>query len=429
MQLGIVLLILVFVCLFLGVPVYLTLGAVGTLGLLLMHSNPLLVIPQSIYTGIGFFPLLAIPFFILAGELMNKAGITARLIRFSNMLIGRAPASLANSNILASMFFGGITGSAQADTSAIGSVMIPVMVKEGYSPEFSAAVTAASSTCGPIIPPSILMVIYCVTVGGSIGAMFVGGIVPGILIGFGLILMVLILDRKYRFPRRTDTIPFREKVRITVDAFWPLGMPLIIVGGILGGVFTPTEAGATAVIYSLIVGFFVLKTLTVKDLIPLLRNTVLLTSAVLMIISCARVLSWVLTVVQVQIHVGELIRSISTSPFIFLVLVNVLLLFMGTFMDGSASVIILAPILAPIAAQFGINPIHFGLIVVLNLIIGQGTPPLGLCLFIACGIARCPVEKGALAILPLILAEVVVLLVVTYIPELVLFIPRMFGYI
>jgi C4-dicarboxylate transporter DctM subunit len=429
LNLGIILLVLVFVFLLLGIPVFISLGAAGTIGLLLMHRNPLLVIPQSIYTGIGFFPLLAIPFFIFAGELMNKGGITDRLIRFSNMLIGRAPASLANSNIVASIFFGGITGSAQADTSAIGSVMIPVMIKEGYTPEFSAAVTAASSTCGPIIPPSILMVIYCVTVGGSIGALFMGGIIPGVMIGVGLIFMVLILDRKHKFPRRKETIPIREKIRITLDALWPLGMPLIIVGGILGGVFTPTEAGATAVIYSLIIGFFVLRTLKLRDLIPLLRNTMLLTSAVLMIISCARILSWVLTVMQVQLYIGELIRSLSASPWIFLMLVNILLLIMGTFMDGSASVIILAPILAPIAAMFGINPVHFGLVVVLNLIIGQGTPPLGLCLFIACGIARCPVEKGALAILPLILAEVVILVLITYIPDLVLFIPRMFGYV
>jgi tripartite ATP-independent transporter DctM subunit len=429
MLLGMSLFVLVFALMIMGVPVYIALGAAGTVGLLMLKGNPLLVVPQSLYAGIGFFPLLAIPFFILAGELMNRGGITDRLISFSRMLIGKAPASLANSNILASMFFGGVTGSAQADTSAIGGVLIPAMVKEGYSPEFSVAVTASSSTCGPIIPPSIMMVIYCVTVGGSVGTMFVGGIIPGILIGLGLICVVLIMDRKYHFPRLLESMPVKEKLRVTVEAIWPLGMPLIIVGGILGGVVTPTEAGALAVLYSLIVGFWIMKTLSLKDLVSMLKNTALLTSTVLMIISCARILGWVLTAVQIQVYLGELFKAISDSPYIFLFLVNILLLIMGTFMDGGASVIILAPILTPIAISLGINPIHFGLLMVLNLVIGCGTPPLGLCLFIACGIAKIPVEKGAKAIMPFLVAEIVVLFLVTYIPEIVLFIPRALGYL
>ena len=319
----------------------------------MLNGSPLIVIPQSIYTGVGFFPLLAIPFFVLAGELMNKGGITDRLVNFAQMLIGKTPASLANSNVLACMFFGGVTGSAQADTSAIGGVMIPAMIKAGYKPEFSAALTAAASTCGPIIPPSIMMVLYCVSVGGSIGAMFMGGFVPGIMIAVGLIIAVLILDRKHKFPRRLEDLSLKEKFKITMAAIWPLGMPVIIIGGILGGVFTPTEAGATAVLYSIIVGFFILKTLKVSDLIPMLRNTVLLTSSVLMIISCAKILGWVFSAVQVQVYIGEYFRSISNSPIVFLLLVNILLLIVGTFMDGGASLIILAPILAPIAVFVG----------------------------------------------------------------------------
>jgi tripartite ATP-independent transporter DctM subunit len=429
MVIGLSLFVLIFVLMLLGVPIYLSLGAAGTVGLFMLQNNPLLVIPQSLYTQIGFFPLLAIPFFILAGELMNKGGITDRLIDFARMLIGKTPASLANANVIACMFFGGVTGSAQADTSAIGGVMIPAMIKDGYTPEFSAALTAAASTCGPIVPPSIMMVIYCVTVGGSVGTMFMAGIVPGVLIALGLIVAVLIMDRKYHFPRLLENIPTREKIRITVQALWPLGMPVIIVGGIIGGIVTPTEAGAMAVVYALIVGLLILRTLHLRDLIPMLKSTAFLSSTILMIISCAKILGWVLTEVQVQIYLGQLFQALSgNSTIIFLMLVNILLLIMGTFMDGGVSIIILAPILAPIAASLGINPIHFGLIMVLNLVIGCGTPPLGLCLFIGCGIAKIPVDRGARAIVPFLVAEVAVLLLVTYVPQTVLFIPKLLGY-
>jgi len=434
MLVGLLLILILFILIFIGVPVYVSLGATGTIGLITIalgpgFGNPLIVIPQSIYTGIGFFPLLAIPLFIFAGEIMNRTGITDRLIRFSVLLIGRMPASLANANIVASMFFGGITGSAQADTSAIGGILIPAMEKEGYSKEISVAITASSSTVGPIIPPSIMMVIYGVTVGTSIGALFIGGLLPGILIGLSLIAAVLILDRKHKFPRRTEAIPFKEKIIITKEALWPLGMPLIIVGGILGGVVTPTEAGALAVLYSLIVGFFVIRSLKFRDVPQMLRHTATLTAAVMMIISCAKILSYVLTVYQLPVLLGNFFQTITESPIIFLLLVNILSLVIGTFMDGGASVIIMAPILTPIAISFGIDPTHFGVIMVLNLIIGCGTPPLGLCLFIACGIGKLPVEKGSKAILPFIGAEIVVLLIVTYVPWFVLVLPRYYGFV
>ncbi len=430
---GLLLILLLFVLIMIGVPVYISLGVAGTVGLAVISmgqtfGNPFIAIPQSIYSGIGFFPLLAIPLFIFAGEIMNRSGITDRLVRFSVMLIGRMPASLANANIVASMFFGGITGSAQADTSAIGGVLIPAMEKEGYSKEISVAVTASSSTVGPIIPPSIMMVIYGVSVGTSIGALFIAGLVPGILIGLALIATVLILDRKHKFPRRTGSLPFSEKAAITRDAFWPLGMPLIIVGGILGGVVTPTEAGALAVLYALIFGYLIERSLKVADMPVMLKHTAMLTAAVMMIISCAKILSYVLTIFQLPMMLGSFFQTVSENPIIFLLLVNILLLVIGTFMDGGASVIIMAPILTPIAVSYGIDPIHFGVIMVLNLIIGCGTPPLGLCLFIACGIAKLPVEKGAKAILPFIAAEIFILFLVTYIPWLAMALPRYFGF-
>ncbi len=431
---GLGLIALLFVLIMINVPVYVSLGVAGTTGLAIIamgpgFGDPFIAIPQSLYSGIGFFPLLAIPLFILAGEIMNRSGITDKLVRFSVMLIGRMPASLANANILASMFFGGITGSAQADTSAVGGVLIPAMVKEGYSKEIAVAVTASSSTVGPIIPPSIMMVIYGVSVGTSVGALFIAGVIPGILIGLSLIGTVLVLDRKHKFPRRTASIPLAEKLTITREAIWPLMMPGIIVGGILGGVVTPTEAGALAALYALLFGYVIQRSLRLSELPQMLLHTATLTAAVMMIISCAKILSYTLTVFQLPNLLGAFFQTFSENPIIFLLLVNLLLLVIGTFMDGGASVIILAPILTPIAISYGIDPVHFGVIMVLNLIIGCGTPPLGLCLFIACGIAKIPVERGAIAILPFIAAEIAVLMLVTYIPWLALALPHYFEFV
>lgn len=429
MSLGLILLALIFAAMLIGIPIYLALGTVGAIGLLMLHGNPLLVIPQSIFAGAGYFPLLAIPFFIFAGELMNKGGITERLIGLSRLLIGRLPASMANSAVLGCMFFGGVTGSAQADTSAIGGLLIPAMKKEGYRADWSAALIAAASTCGPIIPPSIMMVVYCVTVGESIGAMFMGGFLPGIMIAGGLIITVLLQNIRQKFPRRNEKVGFRDGVNIIVQAIIPLVMPLIIIGGILGGIFTPTEAGAIAVVYSLFIGFFVLKTLKISDIYPMLKHTALVSATLIMIISCAKILGWVFAAAQVQVYIGQLFLSISNSPAVYLLLVNLLLLVVGMFMDGSAAVIILAPILTPIALSLGINGVHFGLIMVLNLIIGAGTPPLGVCVFIASSIAKVPIDKTFKQIMPFLAAEIATLLIVTYIPEIVLFIPRALGYL
>ncbi len=427
------LVVLVFVLILVGIPIYVSLGLAGVISLLTLAGGfsgnvAWLVVPQSIYNGIGYSPLLAIPFYILAGEIMNRGQITERLINFSLLLIGRMPASLAQANIVASMFFGGITGSAQADTSAIGGILIPAMVKDGYTPETAVGVTASSSTCGPIIPPSIMMVVFAIAVNASIGALFMGGIIPGLMIGFSLMITVGILNKRHNFPKRTFTYTREEKIDIILKGLPPLGMPLIIVGGIMLGVVTATEAGAVAVIYSLIVSMVFLKTVRVKDLFPMMLHTATLSAVVLMIISCAKIFAYGLTALQMSRILSELILSITTNKYVFLLLVNILLLIMGMFMDGSAAVIILAPIFTPIAATMGISVIHFGIIMVLNLVIGAGTPPVGACLFIACKIANISVERGSRGILPYILAEVIVLFLVTYIPFLVTYIPSMLGY-
>lgn len=429
----VLLIVLIFALILCGIPVYLSMALTGITSLVVLAvttGTPLatLVVPQSLFNGMGNLPLLAIPFYVLAGEIMNRGGITQRLIKFALLLIGRMPASLAQANILSSMFFGGITGSAQADTSCIGGILIPAMVNEGYTPEEAVGVTASSSTCGPIIPPSITMVIFSTAVGCSIGAMFMGGVLPGILIGLGLMVMVAIRDHKYHFPRRTEKLS-KEEIRTTViEGIVPLGLPLIIVGGIMSGICTATEAGVAAVVYSLIASLFVTKTIKITDIWSMLMSTATMSGSILMIIACARIFSYGLSTLQMSTIVTNMMLSITTNRYVFLLLVNIVLLIMGMFMDGGAACLILAPILVPIAQSMGISTIHFGVVMVLNLIIGCGTPPLGVCMFIGCKIANISVERGTKGIMPYILAEICVLMLVTYVPFISEFLPTVLGY-
>lgn len=428
-----ILIILTFVFIIIGIPIYISLMFTGLLSLAALASStatPLatLVIPQSIFNGIGSLPLLAIPFFMLAGEIMNRGKITEKLIKFAMLLIGRLPASLGLSSIVASMFFGGITGSAQASTSCMGGILIPAMKKEGYPTKEAVGLIAAASTCGPIIPPSIIMVVFATAVGCSVGAMFMGGLVPGILVGLVLMMVLLVRNYIYHFPKHDEKLSKNEVIKIALDGIIPLGMPIIIVGGIMGGVCTPTEAGAVAVVYSLLVSLFVSRTLKIRDIWSLLLATVNSAAPLLLIIACARVFSYGLTALQMPVIVNNLILSLTDNKYVFLLLVNILLLVMGMFMDGGASVIILAPILTPIAVALGISTIHFGIIMALNLTIGNITPPLGYCLFIGSRIGEINVEEGIKGTIPYLIAEIVALLMITYIPALVTFVPLMLKY-
>ena len=427
------LVILTFIFIIAGIPIYISLMFTGLLSLVALASStatPLatLVIPQSIFNGIGSLPLLAIPFFMLAGEIMNRGKITEKLIRFEMLLIGRRPASLGLSSIVASMFFGGITGSAQASTSCMGGILIPAMKEEGYPTKEAVGIIAAASTCGPIIPPSIIMVVFATAVGCSVGAMFMGGLIPGILVGLILMIVLLVRNHMYHFPKHDERLSRNEVVKVALDGIIPLGMPVIIVGGIMGGVCTPTEAGAIAVVYSLLVSLFVSRTLRLRDIWSLLLATVNSAAPLLLIIACARIFSYGLTALQMPVIVNDLILSLTSNKYVFLMLVNILLLIMGMFMDGGASVIILAPILAPVAAALGISTIHFGVIMALNLTIGNITPPLGYCLFIGSRIGDITVEEGIKGIIPYLIAEIAALLLITYIPSLVTYVPVMLGY-
>ncbi len=396
------------VSLFLGVPVALCLAFTTVAGLL-THDTSLLVLVQRGFQGFNSFSLLAVPFFVLAGDLMNKCGITQRLIDFSYMLVGRIPGGLAHSNIAASMFLGGISGSAVADAAAIGSIMVPGMIRNGYTPGFSAAVTAAASTMGPIIPPSILMVIMGVTTGMSIGGLFMAGIVPGLLLGLAMMAYSYFVAIRENYPRDPNPFTARRFFRELWKALPALMAPTIIMGGIMFGVCQ--------------------RTLHLRDLLEVLGSSVLTTAVLLLIIGTANAFAWLLAAEQIPNQLAELIQSVTSNKLIILLLLNILLLFVGMFMEGGAAIIILAPTLLNVATQVGIEPLHFGMIMVLNMAVGLLTPPLGVCLFVICGVTKLDLAYVIRAVLPFIAVEIGVLLLVTYVPAVCLAIPRMLGYL
>jgi len=414
--------------LFLGMPIAFVLGITGAL-LILVIDVPLTVLPNRMWSQLATFPFLAVPFFILAGEIMNEAGITQRLVSFANLLVGRVRGGLGHVNIVSSMLFAGITGSAIGDTAALGSIMIPAMEKEGYDKDFSVAVTAASSIIGPIIPPSLLMIILGVAAEESIGTLFVAGYVPGLLVGLSLMALTYwyAIRRNYSF--RSERMRLGEAAKITKDAIVPLLMPIIIIGGILGGVFTATEAAAVACVYALVVGFFITRTLALKRLPILFVRSALLTAALHLIVSLSGISGFAITVLQLAQKLTMIVTQISSDPMVVLMMLNILLLVVGMFIEPTVSIIILVPILFPLIKSLGIHPIHFGLVMLINLTIGVATPPLGLVLFTACSVGKISLERLVKAIIPFLLVELAVLALVTYIPSLTLTIPRLLGLI
>ncbi|MFQ5912923.1 MAG: TRAP transporter large permease [Nitrospinota bacterium] len=412
-----------------GVPIVFSIGLAAVAAIVVISPGvPWILIPNSMFNGMDSFPLMAVPFFVLAGELMNQGGITLRLVRFASALVGHIRAGLAHANIVASMLFAGITGSALADTAAIGSILIPAMKEEGYEADFSAAVTASSSLIGPIIPPSITMVIFGVTASVSIGGLFLAGFVPGVLIGFGLMGMAYFLARRRGYAGQARRASAGEALRRLKDALLALLMPAIILGGIFGGVMTPTESAAVAVFYALMVGMFVFREIRVRDLGPIFLRSGLVTAFIMIIVGVARIFSDLLSGEQIPQHLSEAILSVTQSPWLILLLINVFLLFVGCVMDTTAAIIILVPVLLPVAQRIGVDPLAFGIIMSINLIIGLATPPLGVCLFVASKIAKIPVERLVVAIWPFLLVEVGVLFLITYVPGLAMAVPRFFGY-
>jgi len=407
-----------------GIPIALVVGLTSLATIVIQGIIPLNAIPQYMFMGLDSFPLLAIPFFILAGELMGMSGISRKLIDFCMVLFGRMPGALAIVNVGVSVFFAGITGAAVADTAAIGSILIPEMKKEGYGAAYSAAVTAISSCIGPIIPPSIILVVYGIAANVSIAKLLLAGILPGIVLGICQGILAYYHALKYKYPRRTEKFSIKKLLVAFFKALPALVMPLIIVGGIMGGVTTATEAAAIAVAYSLIVGF-VNKSIKLTNLPGIIFRSSITVSVVLMVIATAKLFSIVIVMNQIPPMLTNIFLSISSNKIVMLLMINILLLIVGCFMEISAACIILAPILLPIVTTLGVDPVHFGIIMCVNLAIGLATPPVGPTLYVACRIAKVSLSEITRAIIPYIGVSVVALLIITYIPGISLLIPNM----
>ena len=413
-------------CIALRMPIAFSLGF-SSFVYIAASDIPLSIIPERMFSGIDSFVILCVPGFILAGNLMNVGGITDRIIHFCMALVGHIRGGLGVANVGASMVFAGISGTAISDTVSIGSVMIPAMVKRGYDSEFSAAVTASSSTIGPIIPPSLPMVIAGTVTGLSVSRLFVAGIIPGLLLGFGLGIVSYFISVKRQHPKE-ERLPLREVIRSFFGAFWAILMTVIIIGGIIGGFFTPTEAAMVAVFYAIIIGFFVYRELKLHMLPKIFYDSAVTTASLMVLVGFANVFAWILTSEEIPVMITTAMLDLSSNPAVYILLVNLLLVFVGMFMETIAALMILMPILLKPAISLGIDPIQFSIMCVLNLVIGLTTPPVGVCLFVASSIARISIGRLAVALLPFIAVSLVVLILVSYVPQVTLWLPSLvFG--
>ena len=425
----VVLVVSFFFLLTVGVPIAYSIGVAGVLTMLVhIDSLPALTTyALRMASGLDSFALLAIPFFILAGNIMNSGGIALRLIDFAKVLVGRLPGGLAVVNVVANMLFGAISGSAAAAASAIGSIMTPEMRKAGYDPHFSAAVNISSATTGMTIPPSNVLIVYSLASGGvSVSALFMAGYLPGILTGIALMIVAALFAAKAGYPVG-ERVPFKEAIRCFFRAVPSLMLLVMVIGGILAGWFTATEASAIAVLYALLLSFFY-KELTWKELPEVLLRSARTTAIVLLLVATCTGLSWIMSYENIPQTVSRLLLAISDNPVVIVLLINVILLAVGIFMDMTPAVLIFTPIFLPIATQqLGMDPVHFGIMMVLNLCVGLCTPPVGSVLFIGCSVAGVRIDQVIRPLVPLFVAMVVVLLMVAFLPDLSLLIPRLFG--
>ena len=404
----------------LSVPIAVSIGLASTIGITFFSNLPLLLIPQRMFVGLDSFPLMAVPFFILAGNIMGLGGVSERLVEFAKSMIGGIRGGLAAVCVLTCMLFAAVSGSSVATVFAIGSILIPAMVKRGYPVSLAASIQASSAELGVIIPPSVPLILYGVSTETSITQLFIAGFGPGILIGSSLVILVLIWSRLKGYGNekpedKGDFIPAFKR------AFLALLMPIIIIGGIYGGIFTPTEASAVAVFYGLFVGMFVYKKIKFSDLPDILRRSVVSTATVMLIISAAALFSFLISRTGLPNAIGEWASATFESKVTLLLAINALLFFVGMFVETASAILVLAPILAPIAVAYGVDPVHFGIIVVVNLALGMFTPPLGVNLFAACQVAKIPVESIIKPLLPPVLTVMACLLMITFIPDISLF--------
>jgi tripartite ATP-independent transporter DctM subunit len=425
-------LVLITVFLFLlmiGVPVAFSIGisAVCTMLVSIQTMPALTTAAQRLATGLDSFALLAIPFFILAGQIMNRGGIARRLIDFAKSLVGVLPGGLAHVNVMAAMLFGAISGSAVAAATAVGGVMVPNMEKEGYDKPFAVAVNITSATTGLIIPPSNILIVYSLASGGaSIAALFLAGYLPGIVVGLSLMIVAAVVAYRRGYPT-AEKMHLRATFRQFLIAIPSLFMLVLVIGGIVAGIFTATEASAVAVVYALVLAA-VYGEIGIKQLPNILLETAATTAIVMLLIGTSMGLSWVMSFENIPQTVASTLIGLSTNPIVILLIINLILLFVGTFMDMTPAVLIFTPIFLPIVVELGMDPVHFGIVMVLNLCVGLCTPPVGSVLFVGCGIANISITQVIKPLLPLFIAMIVSLMIVTYVPELSLWLPRLFGF-
>lgn len=420
-----------FLLLAIGVPISFAIGVSSLLTIMLAipFDAAIAVISQKMASGLDSFSLLAIPFFILAGNIMNRGGIALRLIEFAKVLGGRLPGSLAHVNVLANMMFGSISGSAVAAAAAVGGTMAPLQKKEGYDPTFSAAVNITSSPTGLLIPPSNTFIVYSLISGGtSIGALFLAGYIPGILMGLGIMLIAYFIAKKNKYPVSPKPT-LKEVTTKTLDALPSLGLVVVIIGGIIGGIFTATEASAIAVVYTLILSVCIYREISLKELPSVILDAMITTSIVLLLIGASMGMSWAMANADIPYTISDALLGVSDNPIVILLIINVILLIVGTFMDMTPALLIFTPIFLPIVTELGMDPVHFGILMAFNLSIGICTPPVGSTLFVGCSVAGVKIDKVIKPLLPFYAVLIVTLFIVTFVPELSLWLPKtLLGY-
>ncbi len=417
---------LLFILIALGFPIAYSL-CLSSAFLILVHLKlPMTLIAQHMFAAVDSFAFLAIPFFMLAGAFMSSGGVTKRLVSFSYSLVGSFKGGLAQVVAVSGMFFAAISGSSAAVTAAIGAIMIDAMVEKGYDREFSAGAVAAGGMVGIIIPPSITMVVYGVLAGVSIGDMFLGGFAPGVLMGLSMCAVSYFVSKRHGWGGE-GTFSLKNVWKSFLESFWALLTPVIIIGGIYGGIFTPTEAACVAAVYGLFIGFFVYKELNIKELPSIISKAVVSTTVIMFIIAAANVFGWILTNAEIPQKIGKFFIEISGNKYVFLFYINIMLLILGTMVNPSAAVVILTPILLPAAIQFGINPVFFGVLMVTNLAIGNITPPVGLDLFVVSSITKISIDRVFRAMLPFLYILLADLLIVTYVEDIIMFLPRVLA--
>jgi tripartite ATP-independent transporter DctM subunit len=416
-----VMILLLFMLMIIGVPVAAAL-ALASLAFVATNGMPPMIVLANMVNGINSFPLIAVPFFILAGNLMNTAGITNRIFDFARATVGWMHGGLGHVNVGASVIFAGMSGAAVADAGGLGNIEIKAMRDAGYDTDFAVGITAASSTIGPIIPPSLPLVIYGVIGDTSIGQLFTAGLIPGLMMAIALMVMVAFYARRRNYPRDLR-FSLERFLRTFLHAILPLMTPVIIIGGIMGGLFTPTEAAIAAVAYSMFLGVFVYRSLGWKKILRVSMDTVETTAAIMLIVAASTIFAWILTANQVALHFSEIMLSVTDNRIALLLIITVIVLVIGCFMETIAAITILTPVLLPVAVSLGLDPVHFGIILILNLMIGLLTPPVGMVLYVLSKVASVPFERCVTATAPFLIPLVVVLLLLTFIPELTMWLP------